>query len=91
MDYCFLDQNGLKYKTQYLQEEERKMALVVILVIIFLAKCYSESVDSKSNVSGDFVCPKCGWKMGVERGPLSMIGTSDPWHRFQCKRCGFRW
>ena len=67
------------------------MELIIAVVVIFLVKCWSEYQDSQSNVQGDFICPKCGRPFGVERGVGSMVGTTDPWHRFRCKKCGFRW
>lgn len=67
------------------------MALIIIIVGVFLLKCYMDSAESQSNTPGDFICPKCHGKWGVERSATDLIGTSDPWHRFKCKKCGFKW
>lgn len=65
------------------------IVLIIVIVLVKVASAYSDFMGPEDD--GDFICPKCGRKSGVERGPGDMFGATDPWRRFRCKKCGFRW
>lgn len=52
---------------------------------------YSQWSNDSKNPQGDFVCPKCHKKCGIEREASDYIGTTDPWRRHRCKNCGYNW